>query len=148
MRLFYDKITESYYTDSDYECTNCNEPIENVMLLVTFWHNKESWINTFCKECFQRIKNWEVTSEHKLIVLATPPQTAIVVPIRKPELGNGRCDCVFMAANLKSETTNDYTKYSGQTIQGAMIGSQARIRDDVILTENEAHNVLLGLRGK
>lgn len=90
INLWYNEREKMYYSEAEFDCTNCREKINDYMLLALFWNKKHSWLSTYCKKCFRKISESSLIQERRIVILSSPPALSYPILLRPPSLINSK----------------------------------------------------------
>lgn len=126
MNIVFSPMNKNYFTTENVDCSYCRQPIEKIIIHCYCWTKKRCIKETYCINCYNKMKNIYIVMEKKTIILVDDyPDDSIPIVNRPPVLATSRDMTVFEVADkqVADESVIDKTKYAGRP-EGSWIGIQ------------------------
>lgn len=152
--LYYSKKLNQYFYSGSENCFICGNPIGSIIIVKRGFSRILSYERFYCVKCQNEAKKSRKLDVEELtsaLVGEAIPDDAIPIFFKPPGLQPSKSISSFEAAALPCEKTIDRTRYSGESIGGALIGRepealQLEKKDEDILKEDVGISLLSDLK--
>jgi len=126
--IYFDHSDNNYYAKEEFICESCNKKIEEIMRYLVNWGKQSSHIDTYCLNCWGKIKERPSMAEvsYSCIITNKIPEMAIPIFLQPPTLCNTNGLSTFQVADIMKncDTEIDNTRLAGRTDHAAAVEVQ------------------------